>query len=128
MSQSTKPRLVNVSASNLYPTKFREWCQFPNTKYIGSNFTKYTGMAQTETPWTIPSLEYKKYSREIDIDQYLKEYYIYLKKNKLEDIRKLKYTTLGCFCTNPAQCHGTVIQTLYKELEEEDEDRLQIDM
>ena len=121
-STGQNPKLMCVLASNLYPSKFREWCQLPNNIYIGANYTKYTGMPLKEISWSLPSLEYRKYSGKIDIDQYLKEYYIYLKENKIEDIMKLKNKTLGCFCTNPSQCHGSVILTLYKEVEEECEE------
>ena len=109
------PQLVCVQSSCLFPSRFREWIQDSNNVYIGHNYARYTGLKPHTTPWTIPTLEFKKYNQTISVDDYLQEYREYFKTKMMDDILNLNGKQIGCFCDDFKSCHGSVIQALFKE-------------
>ena len=108
------PELVCVKTSNIFPIRFRDWIKESNHVYIGHNVSKYTGFKGDDNPWTIPSLEYKKFQGLISNEDYLNEYRAYYQKKKIPDIMDLSGMKIGCFCEDFKTCHGSVILELFK--------------
>ena len=115
MNQFQLPQLVCVKANHLLPARFREWIHDSNHVYIGHNYERYTGLKLRGYPWTIPSLEFKKYNCDISIDEYMEEYRLYYKTQKMNDIMDLNGKIIGCFCEDFKTCHGSVIIALFKK-------------
>ena len=94
---------------------FTEWIQKEENVYISTNLRKYTRDPTKEDKWGVSSLEYRLFVREITRDEYLQEYENYIRKHLWMNLESLTGKTLGCWCENLNQCHGKIIQKLFKE-------------
>ena len=111
------PTLICVRRNFIDPLSFNEWLQKEDSVYISTNIKKYSNnlVAVADAVWGLSWLDYKLYNNDITVATYLEEYEKFIRKNRWGDLELLSGKEMGCWCENPVDCHGRVLQKLFKE-------------
>ena len=111
------PTLTCLRRSSLEPTTFNQWLQEDENVYISTNLKKYSNdpASVREAIWGLSWLDYQLFMNEITREQYLEEYENYIRKHRWGDLHLLSGKNMGCWCENAHDCHGKVLQKLFKE-------------
>ena len=97
------------------PTSFPKWVKEPNNLYIASQAKKYLHNAKENSKWNHGKLSWRLYQGEITPEEFLGQYEEYVRKDLWNDLGELANKTMGCWCEDQTNCHGKVLQKLYKE-------------
>ena len=100
-----------------HPTTFFKWMNDPNNIYVSTNLKKYHQDADIRhTKWGHSNLSYKLFTKQINKDEFMKQYADYIIKDKWADLDTLKNKVLGCWCdVDDPHCHARVLQSLYRK-------------
>jgi hypothetical protein len=123
-------RLVNVKVSSIRPNydNLKEWMEYDNNIYIGrkgivfvsdpdhSDTNKKCRWPKKDSVWCNPYKISKTMTREQSLIKYEEHLRMLLEDdNIMEEFKKLRGKTLGCWC-HPEKCHGDIIIKLLDEI------------
>ena len=98
---------------------FKEWYLRKDNLYISRNASKYLGRDVPESKWASPFIVL---NRKLGGEKWVQEslqrnYERYIKSDQflMDSLHELKNQVLGCWCTSPNLCHGSILQKLYIE-------------
>ena len=117
--------VVNVKVKSIRPKyeNLSEWMKDENNVYIGRAgivFIEKVRFPKIKSEWANP-FKVKKEGREgkdgrenclIEYEEYIRGK---IKKEGIEELKKLKGKVLGCWC-KPEKCHGDILLKLIEEL------------
>ena len=109
------PKLQCIKKTFIEPLTFSEWIAKDENVYISTNLKKYSKDPTKKDDWGVAWLEIKLFLKEITIDEYLQEYENHIRRHKWKNLELLIGKTMGCWCENPNNCHGKILQKLFKE-------------
>lgn len=113
--------IVNVKVKNIRPTysTLYDWMENPNNEYIGRGgvvFINKERFPKKASQWANP-FAVKIYGRDKCLELYEEHIRNKIKKEGIEDLKKLKNKVLGCWC-KPEKCHGDILLKILNEIED----------
>ena len=109
------PTLQCIKRSYTEPLSFSDWVHMEENIYISTNLKKYLNNPDSKDEWGHAFLDYKLYSNQITREEFLTEYEKFIRNHRWEDLELLSGKNLGCWCEKSSECHGKVLQKLFKE-------------
>jgi len=112
--------IINVKVKNIRPTydTLYDWMKNPQNEYIGRSgvvFINNERFPKKTSQWANP-FTVKKEGRDKCLELYEAWVREKIKKEGIEDIKKLKNKVLGCWC-KPEKCHGDILIKILNEIE-----------
>jgi len=114
--------IINVKVKYIRPDydNLSDWMNNPDHKYIGRSgvvFINNQRFPKKQSQWANP-FKVKKEGRDKSLELYERWVREKIKKEGVEELKKLKDKVLGCWC-KPEKCHGDILIKILNELEEE---------
>ena len=114
------PIVQNISKGNRERagySSFKEWYMRKDNLYISRNASKYLGREVPESKWASPFIVL---NRKLGDEKWVQEalqrnYERYIKSDDflMASLHELKSQKLGCWCSSPDFCHGSILRKLY---------------